>query len=93
MSEVFGNLLKSYRQIWKNRILPEGDASPEQILKEAIKRELEDANSHPRVRKSMNDKYFTATKRIADSSLSNDDKVGLIEIHIEVAEQLIKVRG
>ncbi|MBN8190615.1 hypothetical protein JI667_00510 [Bacillus sp. NTK074B] len=87
MSDAFSNLLESYRQIWKNRKLTEHDTTPEQILKEAIKRELEDANSHPRIRKSWKDKYYSATKRIAESGISNEHKVELIALHIEIAEQ------
>ncbi|MCC5800533.1 hypothetical protein H7H33_01815 [Rossellomorea vietnamensis] len=93
MSVVFNDLLISYRQIWKNRMLANNDISPEQVLKEAIKRELEDANSHPRVRKSIEVKYYLATKRITESDLSNDDKVRLIHLHIEMAAQLMKDRN
>ncbi|MCA0147946.1 MULTISPECIES: hypothetical protein [Rossellomorea] len=93
MSVVFNDLLISYRQIWKNRMLANNDVSPEQVLKEAIKRELEDANSHPRVRKSIEVKYYLATKRITESDLSNDDKVRLIHLHIEMAAQLMKDRN
>jgi hypothetical protein len=93
MSETFNELLKAYRLIWKNRMLKNDAASSEQVLKEAIKRELEDANSHPRVRKSIEYKYFTATKRITESDLSNDEKVGLIQLHIEMSTQLNKERA
>ncbi|WGG43858.1 hypothetical protein [Rossellomorea sp. DA94] len=93
MSVVFNDLLISYRQIWKNRMLANNDVSPEQVLKEAIKRELQDANSHPRVRKSIEVKYYLATKRITESDLSNDDKVRLIHLHIEMAAQLMKDRN
>lgn len=71
----------------------EDDFSAEQVLKEAIKRELEDANSHPRVRKSIEVKYFTSTKRITESTLTNDDKVALIQLHIEMADGLMKERN
>ena len=93
MSEAFDDLLWSYRQIWKNRMLVNDAASSEQVLKEAIKRELEDANSHPRVRKSIENKFFTATKRITESGLSNGDKVALIQLHIAMAAQLNQERN
>lgn len=93
MSVVFNDLLISYRQIWKNRMLTNNAVSPEQILKEAIRRELEDANSHPRVRKSIEIKYYLATKRITESDLSNDDKIRLIQLHIEMGAQLMKDRN
>ncbi|PFA70158.1 hypothetical protein CN378_02315 [Bacillus sp. AFS015802] len=84
-------LLKSYRQIWKNRTLISDDESPENVLKDAITRELEDANSHPRVRKSIEYKFFTATKRITESHLPSVDKVALIQLHIDMVSQLKKV--
>ncbi|CAN7359152.1 hypothetical protein [Rossellomorea sp. LjRoot5] len=90
MSVVFNDLLVSYRQIWKNRVLTNDAVSSEQVLKEAIKRELEDANSHPRVRKSIEIKYFSATKRIIESDLPNEAKVRLIQLHIEMYAQLMK---
>ena len=82
-------LLKEYRKIWNNRRL-ESDSSPEYILKDAISRDLKDENSHPRARRTLLEKYFLATKRIAESALSAEDKMMLIQIHFELADSIQK---
>lgn len=86
--ESFEALLEAYRQIWKNRLLISEGTSSEEILKETIKRELLDGNSHPRVRKSKEEKYLSATKRIIESDLTSEEKVSLIKVHLEMVSQL-----
>ncbi|MGM0854314.1 MAG: hypothetical protein ACQEWI_17170 [Bacillota bacterium] len=86
--ESFDALLEAYRQIWKNRLLISEGTSSEKILKETIKRELLDGNSHPRVRKSKEEKYHSATKRIIESDLTSEEKVSLIKVHLEMVSQL-----
>ncbi|WRP04933.1 hypothetical protein U9J35_13505 [Rossellomorea aquimaris] len=86
--ESFDALLEAYRQIWKNRLLISEGTSSEMILKETIKRELLDGNSHPRVRKSKEEKYLSATKRIIESDLTSEEKASLIEVHLEMVSQL-----
>lgn len=86
--ESFEALLDAYRQIWKNRLLISEGTSSEKILKETIKRELLDGNSHPRVRKSKEVKYLSATKRIIESDLTSEEKVSLIKVHLEMVSQL-----
>jgi hypothetical protein len=81
-------LLKEYSSVWKNRDLLDENQSPEQILKEAIKRELLDQNSHPRVRKPISEKYISASKRILESGLSSESKVELLDLHIQMIDQL-----
>ncbi|TMU86876.1 hypothetical protein FGG79_01660 [Bacillus sp. BHET2] len=90
MPDAFKELLEAYRQMWNNRILINEDVLSEIVLKEAIKRELLDGNSHPRVRKSIEEKYLSATKRIIEADLSSAKKVALIQIHIEMASNLKK---
>ncbi|MCA1054509.1 hypothetical protein LCM10_05880 [Rossellomorea aquimaris] len=81
-------LLVEYRSIWKNRLLEQDDQAAGNILNEAIRRDLLDENSHPRVRKTIKDKYVMATKRIIESGLSSDSKVQLLQLHVQVMEQL-----
>ncbi|MEH7124814.1 hypothetical protein V7149_10155 [Bacillus sp. JJ1503] len=81
----YQNLLDEYRKLWKNRSLL-ADESAELILKEAIVRELKDENAHPRVRKSLMEKYYMATKRIIESELSDQSKIALIQLHLELTE-------
>ncbi|WP_077213650.1 hypothetical protein [Bacillus dakarensis] len=85
----YNYLLNQYRQLWNNRVLAVEDNS-EQTLIDAIKRELLDENSHPRIRKNKHEKFFFAVKRITQSELIEEDKVNLINLHIELLEQLKK---
>ncbi|NRD80440.1 hypothetical protein HPT25_24260 [Bacillus sp. BRMEA1] len=81
-------LLEEYRKIWNNRLLVHHNQSSEEILLEAIKRELLDENSHPRVRKNRYEKYYTAVKRIMNTHISPEAKLELIHFHIDIMEQL-----
>ncbi|NHC38755.1 hypothetical protein G6549_02165 [Bacillus sp. MM2020_1] len=84
----FDDLLKEYRMIWNNRLLSAADLSSKGTLFEAIKRELQDANSHPRTRKNKYEKYYSAIKRVIDSTVSEDAKLLIIKIHNQVMEEL-----
>lgn len=86
-----GRLLNEYRTIWNNRRLV-SDQTPEEVLKEAILRDLKDENAHPRARRTLMEKYFLATKRILEAALSSESKVTLIQLHMELAET-IKEQG
>lgn len=83
----YGFLLKEYREIWNNRRL-ESAENPEETLMEAIARELKDENTHPRARRTVLEKYFLATKRIIESSISNESKVLLIKLHNDMTEKI-----
>jgi hypothetical protein len=86
----FDELLAEYRRIWNNRLLTASDRSSEDTLKEAVKRELLDENSHPRIRKNKFEKYYSAINRITQSTISDEAKVALIHLHNGVMEQIIK---
>ncbi|MEH7014369.1 hypothetical protein V7087_26770 [Neobacillus niacini] len=88
----YDELLAEYRMIWNNRLLAASDSSSEETIKEAVKRELLDENSHPRIRKNKFEKYYSAINRITQSTISNEAKVSLINLHNGVMEQLIKER-
>lgn len=77
------SLLNAYRSIWKNRRLSAETGHEEKVLKEAIFRELKDKNSHPRVRRLPAEKYVLATKRIIESSMTDEEKVLLIKLHLD----------
>ena len=87
-AEEFEQLLEQYRSIWNNRLLVKGESSSKEVLTDAIKRELLDENSHPRIRKSKYEKYFLAIKRIITSSIPENTKLALIKIHMEVMETI-----
>ncbi|MFP7300549.1 hypothetical protein [Neobacillus niacini] len=86
----FDMLLAEYRSIWNNRLLIASDKSSEEILTEAVRRELLDENSHPRIRKNKYEKYYSAVSRITQSTISNEAKVSLIHFHNGIMEKLIK---
>lgn len=83
----YEKLLDEYRKIWNNRKL-QSDKVPEDILKEAIQRDLKDENAHPRARRKLMEKYYLATKRILEASLASESKVMLIQLHMELAEAI-----
>ncbi|MDT0160560.1 hypothetical protein [Bacillus sp. AG4(2022)] len=87
MNNDYAYLLSQYRQLWNNRRL-EGTGSAEDILKEAIRRELKDENAHPRARKRVAEKFYLAVKRLTDSDMPNEDKLFLIDMHCQVYEQI-----
>lgn len=87
-TNTYQSLLEEYQTIWKNRMLISENRSAEEILKETIKRELLDENSHPRARKPIHDKYILASKRIIESGLSSDTKIELLQLHVELLEYL-----
>ncbi|WML44986.1 hypothetical protein [Neobacillus sp. PS3-40] len=85
----FDFLLKEYRSIWNNRLLSTAEVTnSEQVLKEAIKRELLDENSHPRIRRNRFEKYYFSIKRVTDSSISTEAKLSLTKVHNELMEEL-----
>lgn len=84
----FEFLLMEYRKLWKNRVLETGEISNEEILREAIKRELLDENSHPRIRKNRYVKYYLSIKKLTESSIESQSKLQLIKIYNEQMENL-----
>ncbi len=82
-------VIEAYRSLWNNRLLNEGD--DEDVLREAISRELKDEFSHPRVRKQPHEKYYLATKRVIDSDIESELKLSLLTIHLEEMEKILSV--
>ncbi|GAM16752.1 hypothetical protein [Mesobacillus selenatarsenatis] len=83
----YEKILDEYRTIWNNRRL-QSDQSTEDILKEAIQRDLKDENSHPRARRTLMEKYYLATKRILEASLTTESKIILLQLHMELVEAI-----
>jgi hypothetical protein len=84
----FNFLLNQYRAIWNNRLLSASEGTSEEVLKEAITRELLDENSHPRIRKNRYEKYYLSIKRLMDSSILPEAKLSLTQVHNELMEEL-----
>ncbi|MEH6907405.1 hypothetical protein [Neobacillus drentensis] len=84
----FDDLLNEYRKIWNNRLLDAEGSDSKGTLFDAIKGELQDLNSHPRTRKNKYEKYYSAIKRVIDSTVSEEAKLLIIKIHNQVMEEL-----
>ncbi|WP_273124809.1 hypothetical protein ACNRWW_11945 [Metabacillus sp. HB246100] len=80
-------LLKAYRTLWNNRMLPV-EQSEYQTLEAAIKKELLDEMTHPRVRKSTEEKLELSIKRIEESSLPKETKEALCKLHVHIKEKV-----
>jgi hypothetical protein len=84
----FNFLLNQYRAIWNNRLLSTLDTSSEEVLKAAIKRELLDENTHPRIRKDNYEKYYFSIKRLMDAAILPEAKLALIQLYNELMEEI-----
>ncbi|HWO95619.1 MAG TPA: hypothetical protein VNM45_04655 [Bacillus sp. (in: firmicutes)] len=86
-------LLDSYRKLWVNRSLQlkndEGENKSERdILYEAIKKDLLDEMTHPRVRKPADVKLQWAVKRIEEADLEQASKDGLLSLYHSIYNNL-----
>lgn len=84
----YEQLLSSYRVLWSNRSLPI-EQNALYTLEEAIKKDILDEMTHPRLRKSKEKKLIAAIKRIIQSSLTEHEKLELIHIHMMIYERLM----
>jgi CRISPR/Cas system CMR-associated protein Cmr3 (group 5 of RAMP superfamily) len=87
LENSFEQLLYDYRLIWNNRLLHNEGLESEQILQEAIRREINDENSHPRIRRNKYEKFYLATKRIIEAQIPNQSKLDLILLHKKMMEE------
>jgi hypothetical protein len=92
LSLTFLQLLEAYRKMWSNRSLTNeqnyNEENGKQLLFEAIEKELRDEMTHPRLRQSAEVKFHIAVKRIMSSSLSDNEKLGLIKLYLETMEKI-----
>jgi CRISPR/Cas system CMR-associated protein Cmr3 (group 5 of RAMP superfamily) len=87
LENSFDQLLQDYRLIWNNRLLQIEGQKSDQILLEAIKREINDENSHPRIRRNKYEKFYLATKRIIEAPIPSQSKLDLIYLHKNMMEE------
>lgn len=79
-------LLEAYRSLWSNRSLPATENEAEEVLIDAIRRDLLDEMTHPRLRKSPYEKFSLAIKRIATSSLDAKQQYELVRLYVQQLE-------
>jgi CRISPR/Cas system CMR-associated protein Cmr3 (group 5 of RAMP superfamily) len=87
LENSYDQLLQDYRLIWNNRLLQIEGQDSDQILLEAIKREINDENSHPRIRRNKYEKFYLATKRIIEAPIPIQSKIDLIYLHKNMMEE------
>ncbi|AOO61891.1 MULTISPECIES: hypothetical protein [Bacillus] len=84
------DIVKAYQALWNNRTLP---ASTLEEAEKAIDLELLDQRTHPRLRKSPEEKFALAVQRIVDSRLRPIEKYELVELHTKRLQFLKEERG
>lgn len=79
-------MIEAYRKLWPSR---SGTGSIESIeeLEQKIQIELNDELTHPRVRKSRQEKLAMALQRIAESDLSTAEQTELAQLYKKIAAQ------
>lgn len=80
-------LLEQYRLLLHNRELPVEENSEKTLIK-AMKSELKDEHTHPRLRRSLYEKFYSAVQRILQSSLALEEKLIFIEMYKTLVQQL-----
>ncbi|MCG6172179.1 hypothetical protein JEG43_03185 [Anoxybacillus sp. LAT_35] len=81
-------LLDAYRSLWSNRSLPATESDADDVLLDAIRRDLLDEMTHPRLRKSPYEKFSLALKRIASSPLDAKQQYELVRLYVQQLENL-----
>ncbi|MGY3718465.1 hypothetical protein ACWE42_23395 [Sutcliffiella cohnii] len=77
-------LLQNYLNLWNNRKVELDNVAEQEHFQLLLERELNDELTHPRLRKTIHEKFSLAVARIIDSNLPNDDKIELIEAFRDV---------
>lgn len=77
-------MIEAYQKLWLNRA-GTGSISSQEELEQKILIELNDELTHPRVRKSKQEKLELALERIQESELSDQEKKSLAELYKDIA--------
>lgn len=77
-------MIEAYRKLWPSRSGTDSIGSLEE-LQEKIEIELNDELTHPRVRKTRQEKLELALQRIAESELSSEEKTALSQLCKKIA--------
>jgi hypothetical protein len=79
-------VIEAYRKLWPSRSGTGSIGSIEE-LEQKIQIELNDELTHPRVRKSRQEKLDMALQRIAESDLSTAEQTELAQLYKKIAAQ------
>lgn len=81
-------LLQNYLNLWNNRKGQIENQTEQEHFQLLLERELNDELTHPRLRKTIHEKFSLAVARIIESNLPNDDKIELIEAFRDVLAKI-----
>lgn len=79
-------MIEAYRKLWPQRAAAE-EITTQQELEKYMLIELDDELTHPRVRKSRQQKLELALARIEQSDLSQTEKDGLAALYRKLAAE------
>ncbi|MFC4712199.1 hypothetical protein [Planococcus dechangensis] len=77
-------IIDAYKRLWPNRQAVQRITTDAE-LENSVRIELNDELTHPRLRKSVEEKLQLAYRRIEESELSEDEKTALIELYKKLA--------
>ena len=80
-------MIGAYRKLWQDRNAV-GAIETQQQLEQQILIELMDELTHPRVRKTPQQKLDIALQRITESSLSPQEKIDLSNLYKKIAAHI-----
>ncbi|RNF40433.1 hypothetical protein [Planococcus salinus] len=79
-------MIEAYQKLWPNRASVK-NIRTQQELEQQILIELNDELTHPRVRKSKEEKLALAFSRIEQSDLTKQQKKDLVSLYKKIAAQ------
>lgn len=79
-------MIEAYKRLWPDRQAIQ-HITTQAELESSIRVELRDELTHPRVRKSVDEKLQLAHQRIEQSELSEDEKAFLLQLYKTLATQ------
>lgn len=79
--------VEAFKKVWPER-LAASSVKSEEDMRKMILIELNDELTHPRVRKTKQQKLELAVKRIEESVLEQEGRDDLIELYKKIADQM-----
>lgn len=77
-------MIDGYKRLWPDRQGVQRIKTQDELEK-SIRVELNDELTHPRVRKSVEEKLELAIERIGESALTEEEKTQLIQLYKKLA--------
>ncbi|MFP3356608.1 hypothetical protein [Planococcus citreus] len=77
-------MIEAYKRLWPHRQGVQRITTQDE-LETSIRVELNDELTHPRVRKSVEEKLELAVERIGESGLTKEEKTQLIQLYKKLA--------